>query len=481
LLGYRAEEIVRQHYARFYTPEDRENGVPEDELQRALEYGRALDERWHVRKDDTRLWGSGVITPLALGALPGFAVVMSDRTQQKLAQDALQASEAHYRRLAAELEELNRRKDKFLATLAHEILNPLSPIANAVQILQLDASANPTQVRARNIIERQTQQLARLVDDLLDASRITAGKLHLRKERLDLGMMAKKAIEGSCSLIQACRHKLMLSLPPHPVWLDADPARLEQILLNLLNNAAKFTPKGGRIWLHLEVDGDRAELRVRDTGQGIMPEMLPHIFDLFTQAEQKALDRSTGGLGIGLALVRSLAEMHGGTIEARSEGPGLGAEFILRLPLSSAPELPQPDSRPSGTDRDRPLRILLVEDNADAASALAMLLRSCDYDVREAHSGEQALKAVPVYRPDVALLDIGLPGMDGYEVAKHLREIPEARGIFIVGVSCYGQEIHRQRAFEAGFDNYYRKPLAWERLEEQLRMLAERPRDEPPR
>jgi len=362
-------------------------------------------------------------------------------------------------RLIDQLRQADRRKDEFLAVLAHELRNPLAPVRNAVEVMRLRDVDDPGLGRARDIIDRQVQQMTRLVDDLLDVSRITRGKVELQKESVDLAAVVARAVEISRPLIDARRHELAVTLPPEPVRLEADAARLAQVVANLLNNAAKYTEERGHIWLTVEREGPEAVVRVRDTGVGIPAEMLAQVFDLFTQVTH-SLDRSQGGLGIGLTLVRSLVEMHGGGVRAHSGGPGQGSEFVVRLPLlagrRAAGSGPGAGGRPIESSARR---ILVVDDNGDAADSLAMLLRLMGNDVRTAPDGPAALEAARAYRPDVVLLDLGLPGMSGYEVCRRLREGHFANGPLVVALTGYGQDEDRRRTREAGFDRHLVKPV----------------------
>ncbi len=377
----------------------------------------------------------------------------------------------------AALREADRRKDEFLATLAHELRNPLAPVRNALHLMQL-AGQDPEAVeQARQMIERQVEHLVRLVDDLLDVGRITRGKINLQKEPVDLADVIARAVESSRPLIDARRHNLEVTLPKTPLTVEGDPVRLAQVFLNLLNNAAKYTPEGGKIWLTAErASGGcqppgNAMVRVRDTGMGIPREMLPKVFDLFTQAE-RTLDRSEGGLGIGLTLVRRLTEMHGGSVEAFSAGPGQGSEFVVRLPLLTAvppaPEPEEPVELPGRTGPVPPRRILVVDDNQDSAESLAMLLRLFGNDVRTAHDGHLALAVAEAYRPDVVLLDIGLPGINGYDMARAIRKMPALDQAVLVALTGYGAEEDRRRSREAGFDAHLVKPVDLGTLQELL-------------
>ncbi len=373
------------------------------------------------------------------------------------------------------LKEIDRRKDEFLATLAHELRNPLAAIGNAVRIMRLSGD-DPVEAReTRDMLERQLGQLIRIVDDLLDVSRIVEGKIDLRKERVTLEAVVKTAVETSRSFIEASGHELTLTLPPEPVVLDADPVRLAQVLSNLLNNAAKFTEAGGRIWLTAETSSGGQEsseqvvIRVRDTGIGIPAVLLPRIFAMFTQAD-RSLERSRGGLGLGLTLARSLVQMHGGTIEAHSAGPGQGSELVVRLPCAAlgleARDAGAEESSGQEIAGSPRRRILVVDDDRDVARSTETLLKLMGHEVRMTHDGPSALKAATAFVPEVALIDIGLPGMNGYEVAREMRErLPD---VVLIAQTGYGQEAQRRRAQEAGFDIYLAKPVDFDQLEQVL-------------
>jgi CheY-like chemotaxis protein len=356
--------------------------------------------------------------------------------------------------------------------LAHELRNPLAPIQNALQLVRRGNQEQRPEVReAHEIINRQVENMIRLVDDLLDVSRITCGKIQLQKECVDLAAIVARAIEGARPLIDARRHILDVKLPEEALTLEADPVRLAQVLWNLLNNAAKYTPEGGRIWLTAAKQQREVVVRVRDTGLGISAEMLPRVFDLFTQME-RTLDRAEGGLGIGLTLVRRLTEMHGGTVKALSGGPGQGSEFVVRLPLAADDILAMKAKDFSGRDeRAGPAsgnRILVVDDNRDSAESLAMLLRLFGNDVRTAYDGRLALEVATAYRPDMVLLDIGLPGMNGLEVCRRLRGQSKEPQPLIVAMTGYGQEEDRRRSEEAGFNAHLVKPVDLVALEQLL-------------
>jgi PAS domain S-box-containing protein len=381
------------------------------------------------------------------GKIVAGVVVFQDVTERKEAEVALR--------------EADRRKDEFLAMLAHELRNPLAPILHAVNALrQLEPGSSKAEW-CQEVIERQVLHLSRLVDDLLDISRITQGKVKLQKERVDLHSVITRAVETVRPFVESRRHELVLDLPAEPMVLEGDLMRLAQVVANLLHNAAKYTQNGGRIELGAERQNGEMVLRVRDNGIGIPDEMLGRIFDLFTQVD-RSLSRSEGGLGVGLTLVRSLVTMHDGSVAARSEGPGQGTELEIRLPASvhmeelmeTAPENPAPPAS---------RKVLVVDDNADSAESLAMILSLRGHEARTALDGQEALAVAREFRPEVVMLDIGLPGMDGYEVARRLRA--DYDGILLVALTGYGQDEDRRRSKEAGFDHHLVKPVDFEVLQ----------------
>jgi signal transduction histidine kinase/DNA-binding response OmpR family regulator len=375
--------------------------------------------------------------------------------------------------LVRDIQENDRRKNEFLAMLAHELRNPLAPVRSAVHVLHLRGPSMPELDWAREVIDRQVTHLVRLVDDLLDVSRITRGKIRLQPEPTEAAAVVASAVETSRPVIEGHQHQLTVTLPEGPVRLNADPARLAQVLANLLNNAAKYTPEGGRIWLTVERQEAEAVFRVRDSGMGIPREMLGKVFDLFTQIDS-SLDRAQGGLGIGLTMVRRLVELHGGSVQALSDGPGKGAEFVIRLPaLVEDRGAAASEERPAPDVPCRACRVLVVDDNIDAAESLARLLRLHGHEVRLAFNGASALEVARVFRCEAVVLDIGLPGMDGYEVARRLRADPETRDVLLIAASGYGQEEDRAMSHEAGFNHHLVKPVDYAALE---RLLPASPR-----
>ena len=402
---------------------------------------------YRLRKvDGSYAWAIDSAAPRfgADGEFLGYVGSVLDITERKRMEDALK--------------EGDRRKDEFLAMLAHELRNPLAPIRNATEVLRVAGEGDPSRVWARDVIERQTQHITRMVDDLLDVSRITQRKIVLRRERVDAAAILERSVEASRPLIDARRQRLMVTLTP-AVTLDADQTRLVQVFANLLNNASKFTDEGGDISLVASVDHDELVVSVRDSGVGIAAELLPHVFDLFTQAD-RSLDRSQGGLGIGLTLVRLLVELHGGSVAAQSDGLGAGSVFTVRLPLAGQVEQGSADAPIVSTapSRDATRRILLVEDNVDSAEMLSVMLSLHGFTTDIAHDGEEALQVAARFAPHIVCCDIGLPRMDGYEVARRLRSLlPPAS--FLIAISGYGQDHDRARSAEAGFDHHLTKPV----------------------
>ena len=370
------------------------------------------------------------------------------------------------------LKDADRRKDEFLATLAHELRNPLAPISNALHILRLSGDLPPAAERVRDIMERQVNHLVRLVEDLLEVSRVTRGKIELRKEPVDLARVIESAVDTSRPLIEAAGHQLAISLSPEVIILHADPVRLVQVISNLLNNAAKYTETGGQIWLTAQRDGNQVLISVRDNGMGIPPDMLPRVFDMFAQVEPK-LRSSQGGLGIGLTLAKNLIQIHGGQIETRSEGLGKGSEFIVRLPLAAPPDAaaPQPTFPPSAKKPLPVRKILVVDDTQAAVYILGRLLEALGQQVRTANSGAAALENVQQEKPDVVISDIAMPNMDGYELAQRLRQLPSMESVVLVALTGYGQDNDRRRALESGFDYHLVKPASIESLQELLASL----------
>jgi PAS domain S-box-containing protein len=455
--GYRADEIIGEHFRAFYTDDARQRQWPDEELRRAREQGRYEEEGVRVRKDGTTFWANVLISPVRddAGVLRGYAKLTRDLTDRKRI-ESLETSERHMQ--------------EFLAVLAHELRNPLAPIANALNLLARKPTSDPSEIWVRDVLQRQTGQLTRLVDDLLDVSRITRAALVLDRKAVDLRTLVRQAADASMQWFEQKRHTLDIAVPDERLVVEGDEVRLLQVVQNLLHNAAKYTSEGGRVELQLVREGDEAAIRVRDDGIGMSAETLSTAFELFKQAHQ-GLDRSQGGLGVGLTLVQRLVKMHGGSIAATSDGPGRGSEFVVRLPVK--PE--QPIVRPVGEGsaaaeaRHGPRRrILVVDDNRDAAHALKLLLESDGHEVRVAGDGAAGLAAARQYKPDVALLDIGLPHMDGYELARRMRDDPALQGTLLVAVTGYGQMHDRARASSSGFNHHLVKPVEFSALQRLL-------------
>jgi PAS domain S-box-containing protein len=445
--GYSRGEIIGKHFSRFYSPEDLEAGKPWEELALARQTGRSEAEGWRVKKNGDRFWARTVLNPLydSDGRLRGFASVTQDLSERRHIQD---------------LEKASQNVNEFIAMLAHELRNPLAPIRNAVHIMSQVPAGDPTQRAMRDTIDRQSAQLSRIVEDMVDIARITRGALAIESKHLDLNEVVRHAVETATPAIEAGRHTLEIDLPAEALPVVGDPQRLAQVLSNILNNAARYTPPGGSIALRARSEEGEAAVRVRDTGRGIEPHMIERIFDMFVQG-RAPLQRVGGGLGIGLALARRIAELHGGSVEAQSEGAHRGSEFTLRIPLVAADAAAaRAEAKPEpGPRQMMPRRVLVVDDNVDAAAMLDMLLRSLGHETRVAHDGIEALRVAAEFHPDIALLDIGMPGLDGYEVARRLRALARERPLRIVAITGWGQDADRLRSREAGFDLHLVKPV----------------------
>jgi PAS domain S-box-containing protein len=453
--GYSAAEAVGRSILLFIPPE---RHAEEQHILARLRAGQRVEHFDTVRltKDGRHVEVSLTVSPVrdAHGRIIGASKVARDIGTRKQAERALA--------------EANRNKDAFLAMLAHELRNPLAPIASALQLFGMVDPASTQAREARAIMQRQLEHLVRLVDDLMDVSRITRGKIDMRREAQSLNAILLSAVETARPAIEAGRHRFSISLPQEPLRVQADFVRLGQVVSNLLTNAAKYTDPGGQIALQAAAEGGSAVIRVRDNGIGIEPEMLPRVFDMFAQLEQGAT-RSKGGLGIGLALARALVQLHGGALEGYSRGPGTGAEFVVRLPLLASeaamqPTPPQPRPTPA-----RRRRVLVVDDNVDAAETLQMVVAQMGHQVEAAYDGRSALEAARRERPDVVLLDLSMPEMDGVQVARELRSAPACRNVRIVALSGLGQREDRRRSREAGFDDHLVKPVSPDEL---ARVLA---------
>ena len=479
--GFSADELIGRKAAfLFQTPSAWEN------LWQAANAGSAPARPIEVRvrrKDGTLRYFEVSAARWRDGTRTFTTAILRDVNDRRDAETALRQSERQSRENAKALKELNevlkensaklnemdRRKDEFLATLAHELRNPLAPLRNGLQLLKL-AKDDPGLVeRTRQMMDLQLGQMVRLIDDLLDIGRIATDRIDLNKERTTLDRIVRQAIETSSPLIHAQNHELTIDLPSREITLDADVVRLAQVFANLLNNAAKYTPPSGRIAITAEEHADSVTVRVSDNGIGIPREHLPHVFEMFMQVD-KSLERAQGGLGIGLSLVKRLVEMHRGSVEAQSKGPGQGTEFIVRLPTANAraetelPAVAEVSAAPSTGHR-----ILVVDDNEDAASSLALLLRLMGHDTRTANDGFEAIEVADRFQPDVALLDLGMPRLNGYETARRMRQKPWGQGMLLVALTGWGQEADRRRSNDAGFNSHLIKPVDVAEIE---RLLA---------
>jgi PAS domain S-box-containing protein len=445
--GYSHEEIIGKHFSQFYLPEDVEAAKPWQELALARKEGRAEDEGWRLRKNGEKFWARVVVSSVydRSGRLLGFAKVTQDLSQ---------------REHARELERTAQRVQEFIGMLAHELRNPLAPIRNAIELMRRLPPDDAAQATLRETMDRQSAHLSRIVDDMLDIARITRGKLSIERRPVELAEIVSRAVEMAQPSIDAAHHKLDVQIPPGNVVVHGDLSRLTQAVANLLTNAARFTAPGGSISLKVGRDGGQIKISVRDNGRGIASEDLGKVFGMFVQGKEP-LNRVGGGLGIGLALARAIAELHGGTIDAKSEGEGMGSEFTVRLP--AAPMLAPPREAARSIQplpQKAPVkRVLVVDDNVDAADTLGMLMRSLGHEARVVYDGMQALQAAAEFRPDVVLLDIGLPGLNGYEVARRLRGTKAGQSARIIAITGWGLDTDRARAREAGFDVHLVKPV----------------------
>jgi PAS domain S-box-containing protein len=454
--GYEASEIIGSHFSRFYPAEDIESGKPWAELAMAREHRRVEDEGWRIRKDGSRFWSRVAVTALydPSGSLHGFAKVTQDLTQ---------------RRHSEALEMSSQNIQQFLAVLAHELRNPLAAIRNAVQLQKVLKPGDSGQDMAHNVLDRQTGQLARIVGDLMDVSRVARGTMSIERKPSDVSVFVARAIETARPNIEAANHTLEVSVPPELIRIDGDELRLTQALTNIINNAARYTDLGGKI--HIAVtrvrfgDSPGVRISVRDTGRGIEPLLLPSIFGMFVQGKN-LVNRPVEGLGVGLALARSIVELHHGTLVAHSEGVGKGAEFVIELPAiaggvegdTGKHRIPAAMAAASSRVQEK-RRVLVVDDNQDAAITLASLLRTYGHEVVAVYDGVEALQTFDGFRPQVVLLDIGMPGMDGLEVARRLRERNRSPRPLIVAVTGWGKQEDEALSKEAGFDLHIVKPV----------------------
>lgn len=458
LFGFTAEQAIGRHISIVIPPE---RIAEEDKIIANLKAGKRTEhfETERVRSDGKHIFVSLTISPIKddAGNVVGASKIVRDITERKRMEDDL-------RRLAANLSEADRRKNEFMATLAHELRNPLAPMSNMLEVLKRADGDAEALTRARDTIERQLGQMVRLVDDLLDLNRITHDRLELRKSEVELATIIQQAIEVAHPLIDSANHDLRVNLPEEPVYLDADPARLAQVFGNLLNNSSRYTKPGGTISIAATRANSDVVVTVRDDGAGIPEDKLATIFDMFTQVDRSP-ERSQGGLGIGLTLVKRLVEMHGGSVEARSEGEGQGSELIVRLPtLSKTVDQSTATSVPATEESGPAHRVLIVDDNRDSADSLAMLMEITGNKTFMAHDGLEAIEAVEKYRPDVILLDIGLPNLSGHEVCRRIRETSWGKDIVVIALTGWGQDEDRRKSEEAGFNGHLVKPVNYDEL-----------------
>jgi two-component system CheB/CheR fusion protein len=472
IFGYQADEVIGKPITVIIPPE------LHDEERRILEQlsrGERVDHFDTIRltKDGRRIPISLTVSPIrdSRGNIVGASKVARDISERAAAEQALRESQQRLLESEQALLDADRRKNEFLALLAHELRNPLAPIRYALATTKKEGRTLEQQKRAEEVIERQVTHMSRLLDDLLDVSRITRGVLELKKIATELTLIIGAAIETARPILDAKRHKLSLELPKHAVRLEADPVRLSQVFSNLLINAAKYTDPGGNIQLTAAQEGSELVVAIRDNGMGIAPEMMPRLFTRFSQA-QSALGRAEGGLGIGLSLVRGLVSLHGGSVTALSDGPGHGSEFIVRIPVGTPLESADIEATQDVPVSGAGLKILVVDDSRDAADTCAILLELSGHHVQTAYTGRQALDLAQTFHPHVLLLDIGLPDLDGYQLAKKVRESSWGRGTVLVAVTGWGQQDDRRRAFEAGFDHHLTKPIAAETVESLIQSLG---------
>jgi PAS domain S-box-containing protein len=444
IMGFAREDILGRHFSNFYLPDDLQAGKPWAELATAKREGRVEDEGWRVRRTGERFWARTVISALhdTGGHLRGFAKVTQDLSARRHIQD---------------LEAAAQRLNEFIAMLAHEIRNPLAPIRSALALMERSGPNDPVQLQMRRTIDRQSQRLARIADDMIEISRVTRGALAIEKRPVDVADVVERATEAAVPAIERAGHALSVELPAERTFVLGDLERLVQVLANLLDNAARYTPDGGSIAVRAWREGKQVVFSVRDTGRGIAADEIGLVFQMFVQG-RSPLHRVGTGLGVGLALARSIVELHGGSLEALSEGEGKGAEFIVRLAAAQAPHKVETPASDAPARAAASQRVLVVDDNADAAGTLDMFVKALGHETRVAYDGEQALQAFDEFRPDIVLLDIGLPGMNGYEVARRLRD-RGGKGFRIIAVTGWGQAEDRRRSTEAGFDLHLVKPV----------------------
>ena len=447
IIGYTAAEVIGRPLSCLYPAEAADRGVPQQDLATTQAQGGLEINDWRVRKDGSRFWANVVICPMhdIPGKLRGYAQVTRDLTERKQFE---------------ELAESQQRTHEFLAMLSHELRNPLAPLKTSVELLRMRELQDPVVLQARNVIDRQVQHLTHIIDDLLDVSRITSGKVQLGNETLHLDNILDRSAEAARPLLDSKRHTLEIKPADRQSWVRGDLTRLTQVFVNLLNNAAKYTPEGGCIGVETRLADETVAIHIRDNGVGIAAELLPRMFDLFTQG-QRPLDRADGGLGIGLALVHRIVSLHGGTVKAFSEGTGHGSELVVTLPLiSQEMSMTAASESPPTQKQQKRRRLMVIDDNRDAAESMSMLFELWGHEVICVYDGHTALETAVKFRPDAVFLDIGLPGMDGYEIAERLRESPQAARVVLIAITGYGQDEDRRRSREAGIDHHLVKPVA---------------------
>jgi PAS domain S-box-containing protein len=457
ITGYAARDIVGRSFSLLYPPEDLRADKPGRQLLGARELGRIHEESWRIRRDGSQYWANSVIAtvPELDGSRRGYYLVMQDLTS---------------RRRAESLADTTQRMHEFIAMLAHELRNPLAPIRNAVAILSRQGTEDPLVEVMRLTIDRQSQALTRIVNELLDVNRVARGQFAIEKEVVDLRDVVARAVETTRPAIDARGHTLHVDIADHPIECSADPMRLAQVIGNILDNAAKYTTDGGTIWLSAERNANLVELRVRDSGRGIARDDLDRVFDLFTQIDP-CVGSALGGLGVGLALVRRIVELHGGYVHAMSAGAGKGSEFVVRLPIGTRTRLPAPAVSIAESPGDfQPFRVLVVDDNVDFADSLCVLIKTLGHETRAVYDGPAAIAAAEEFAPDVTMLDIGMPIMNGYQVARALRHANTSR--HIVAVTGWGHAAAQRQAREGGFDHHLVKPVSESKLIELLASLS---------
>ncbi len=449
--GYTSEEIIGKHFSRFYPASDIEAGKPWEALAMARRTGRSEAEGWRLKKNGERFWARTALTALydSAGHMRGFAKVTQDLTERRYVQD---------------LEQASRNVSTFISMLTHELRNPLAPIRTAIQVMTRMPEASPALQNMLQMVDRQSTHLARILDDMMDASRAAQGKITMEQTVVDMAEVIQRALEAATPSIEAANHHVTLDLPKKGLFLHGDSNRLTQLLTNVLNNAARYTPQGGQITIAARTEEGCAIIQVADSGRGIAPDDIERIFAMFVQAGSSD-NNPGGGLGVGLALARTIAELHGGSLTARSEGVNKGSEFTLKLPLAvGLVEKPGVAAPQPAMARGVPHRVLVADDNIDAAASLEILLKSLGHETCVVHDGIGAIEMTEQFRPDIVLLDLGMPGLDGYETARRLRALKKDQPFRIIAVTGWGQDSDRQKTREAGFDLHLTKPVEVEDL-----------------